>query len=149
MDRQVTSAKHRMAMTRLATEHNEKFEVLKIEIDRPAPSYTIDTLSELKKRHKVKSLFIFIGLDQFLAFETWREYEAILEQNQVVVLKRPSVGITTISSPLRDRVQFLPFPLLDISSSNIRERVQSGKSIRYLVPEGVREYIIENGLYVD
>lgn len=144
---QISSAKDRMAMTQLATEGNEVFEVSSIELDRPAPSYTIDTLNELKTIHKIDSHFIFIGMDQFLALETWRNYEEIISENQVVVMKRPTVGGNSIKSPLRDRVQFLSIPLMEISSSNIRARVTSGKSIRYLVPEGVREYIEEHNLY--
>ncbi len=88
-----------------------------------------------------------MGLDQFSVFETWHEFERILSVAQVVVMARPNGDSRGTTYPMSDRVQFLSIPLLEISSTDIRERVQAGKSIRYVVPDAVREYIEAHGLY--
>jgi nicotinate-nucleotide adenylyltransferase len=143
----ITSAEHRFAMTKLAVRGNEQFEVSGIELERPAPSYMIDTIREVQEQLKPESVFLFIGLDQFAAFESWNKYEDILREAQVVVMARPSHDVEKISPSLRKQVQFLSIPQLEISSTDIRARVQAGKPIRYLVPDEVREYIREHRLY--
>jgi nicotinate-nucleotide adenylyltransferase len=145
----ISSTEARFAMTKLATEDNERFEVSRIELDRPGPSYTIDTLREIQKQFSPAKIFLFIGLDQFAVFNTWHETEQIFEMADVVVMARPTQSFYEIDPTLMKRVKVLSIPLLDISSTGIRERVREGKSIRYLVSEGVGEYIAEHGLYLD
>ena len=145
---QVTDGMHRLAMTEIAAQGNDKFEVSRVEIDRPGPSYTVDTLREIQKQRSPEKIFLFIGLDQMAVFHTWHKWEQILESAEMVVMIRPWQKFDEIDSSLIDRVKILLMPLLDISSTDIRARVRAGKSIRYLVPDEVREYIAEHKLYL-
>jgi len=142
---EIASVEHRFSMTILATSGNPKFTVTRMEMDRPPPSYSIETLREVKKKYRGASIYFFIGWDQFASFETWREYETILLECHVVVMVRPGADLT--NSTLNDRVRLFSIPQLEISSTNIRERARVGKSIRYLVPDAVRDYIEEHRLY--
>ncbi|HWF44594.1 MAG TPA: nicotinate-nucleotide adenylyltransferase [Candidatus Kapabacteria bacterium] len=144
---EIASTKDRFAMVSLATEGNPHFEVSDIEISRNGKSYTIDTIHSLREVFQPEHIFLFIGLDNLAIFDTWHRSEEIFEQSEVIVMARPSHEIDTIDSKLRDRVKFMPIPLMEISSTNIRERVRNGESIRYLVPESVRSYILEHNLY--
>ncbi len=143
----ISSSEHRLTMTELAAQGNEKFEVSRVELDRPGPSYTIDTLHEIQHQLSPEKILLFIGLDQMAIFHTWHKWEQILESAEVVVMIRPWQKFDEIDSSLIDRIKILPMPLMDISSTDIRARVRAGKSIRYLVPDGVREYIAEHRLY--
>jgi nicotinate-nucleotide adenylyltransferase len=148
-DVRISAAEHRLAMVEIATKGNDRFAVSRIELDRPAPSYTIDTLYEIQQQYSPGKIFLFIGLDQFATFNTWRETEKIFEMAEVVVMARPTHTFDEIDLELMKRVKVLSIPLLDISSTDIRERVREGKSIRYVVPDGVREYIAKQRLYRD
>ena len=146
----ITEAKHRLAMTEIATQANDKFKVSRIELDRPAPSYTIDTLREIQQQWAPEKIVLFIGLDQLAVFSKWHEPEKIFEMADVVVMARPTHTFDEIDPTLVKRVaKILSIPLMNISSTDIRARIRAGKSIRYLVPDGVREYIAEHSLYLD
>jgi len=141
------NAKHaarRLEMLKLATADNEKFEVSEIEIQRKGPSYTIDTLYQLREKYHGE-FFLIIGSDNYLTFDTWRAPEKILELASLVVYDRPGsdIGIEDISTPYF----LLEGPKLDITSTDLRERIYEKKSIRYFLPETVRKYIYENNLY--
>ncbi len=139
-----SEARHRLAMTRLAIEGNDRFDVSEIELNREGTSYTIDTLEQLANAET--ELYLVIGLDNLQIFQEWHRYQDILAKAKLIVLAR-TVGEANISPDLLKHVEFFPFPLIDISSTDIRARVHEGKSIRYLVPDGVREYILHEGLY--
>lgn len=143
----MASAIDRLAMTRLAIEENSKIEVLEIELSRPGISYSIDTIRQIKSQWNPSKLFLFIGSDQFAAFSTWHEPEEILREAEVVVMTRP-LKYPIAKSPYDSKVKFMDIPLLQISSTDLRERVRAAKSIRYLVPENVRAYIAEHRLYL-
>jgi nicotinate-nucleotide adenylyltransferase len=143
----ISSGEHRFAMTQLATQGNDKFEVSRIELNRPGISYTIDTLHEIKQKFSPEKIFLFIGLDQLAIFNTWHESEEIFKAAKVVVMTRPLQKLDEIDPFLVSGVKILSLPLLEISSTDIRARVREGKSVRYLVPEGVREYIAKHKLY--
>jgi nicotinate-nucleotide adenylyltransferase len=145
----ISSGAHRLAMTQIAIQGNDKFEVSNIELDRRGTSYTIDTLREIQEEYSPEKIFLFIGLDQLAIFNTWHKSEEIFEIAEVVVMARPSHTLGEIDFSLMNRVKVLSIPLLDISSTEIRERVRAGKSIRYVVPDKVREYIAEHRLYLD
>ncbi len=145
----ISSAAHRLTMTQIAIQGNDRFESSRIELERPGTSYTIDTLREIKQQFSPGKTFLFIGLDQLAIFDTWYKSEEIFEIADVVVMARPSHSFDEIDPILMNRVKILSIPLLDISSTDIRERVRAGKSIRYLVPDGVRKYIMEHRLYLD
>ena len=143
----LTSAEHRLAMLQLAIQNNERFAASDLELRRPPPSYMIDTLRELKQSNPADELYLFIGFDQLEIFTSWRKYEAIMEEANVIAIARPPFDRKPIPKELQEKVQFCHIPLLEISSTDIRKRVRNGKSIRYLVPDRVGLYIEEQGLY--
>ncbi len=143
----ISSAEHRFAMTEIAIRGNNIFAVSRIELERPGPSYTIDTLREIQRQFIPEKIFLFIGVDQLATFNTWHKSEEIFEAATVVVMTRPTQKLDQIEPALLERVMILRIPLLDISSTDIRARAREGKSIRYVVPDGVGKYIAEQGLY--
>ena len=143
----MASPHDRFAMTELAIQGNPHFAASDIEIVRQGTSYTIDTLHALKETFQSAKLYLFIGMDNLAIFDAWHRWQEIFGQCQVVVMARPSHQLEQIDPKLRDQVKFMPIPLLEISSTGIRDRLRAGKSIRYMVPESVRSYIVEHGLY--
>ncbi len=137
----------RYHMTVLATESNPQFEVSGIELDRPGKSFTKDTLRELLKMYPDTDLFYIIGSDAAAELSTWREPELVLELATFLVVPRPGYDLSQLEDRYKKSVEIVPVVGLDISSSEIRERVREGRSIKYLVPEKVEQYIREKGLY--
>ncbi len=123
----ISSAEDRFAMTTLAIQGNRTFEASHIELDRPGPSYTIDTLRELQEQFSPDKIFLFIGLDQLAVFNSWHRNEDIFAAAEVVAMMRPGYPLETIDASLLSRVSMLSIPLLDISSNVIRARVRAGK----------------------
>ena len=146
-DANLISAEHRLAMVRLATAGNSRFEVSDLEILRGDVSYTVDTLRALKEEHSETELALLIGGDSLTEFATWREPEAILELAQLMVYER--LGATRESVPewIVERTMFLDAPPLDVSSTALRASLRSGRSVRDLVPDNVLAYIEEHGMY--
>jgi nicotinate-nucleotide adenylyltransferase len=142
----IPDSHHRMEMLRLAIAGNPSFEPSDIEIKRGGVSYTVDTLAELRAERPNEALVLLIGLDNLADFHTWREPEKILQSAQVVVMTRPGVNVDALHR-YGSKVAVCEVPEIGISSSDIRDRVARGESIRYLVPDGVREYIVSQGLY--
>ena len=172
----VTGAADRMEMIRRAIDGFAEFTLCDVELQRSGPSYTIDTVVHLKNSlpHDTQ-LFLLLGLDAFLEIDTWKDYRQLLEQIPFIVMTRPDYGPERIIDPARRVKEYLhshiasdydcsqspkcfthhrlqavftfEVTLMDISSSRIRDLVRQGRSIRYLVPAGVREYIGEKGLY--
>ena len=143
----ITPAADRLAMTRLAIEGNSRFDVSEIELKRKGPSYTIDTIREVKSKFNIPELYLFVGLDQLLNFMSWHNPQDILDEANVVVMARPTKELKEIDSNLKDRVKFMLMPMFDISSTDIRSSVRAGDSIRYLVPPAVEAYICDHRLY--
>ncbi len=143
----ISSAEQRFSMLEIATRGNNKFETSSIELKRAGPSYTIDTLRQIQQQFSPEKIFLFLGLDQLAVFNNWHKSEEIFETAHVVAMMRPTHSFDEIDPSLRKRVKLLSIPLLDVSSTDIRARVRDGKSIRYLVPDGVRVYIAEHRLY--
>ncbi|MEW6525014.1 MAG: nicotinate-nucleotide adenylyltransferase [Bacillota bacterium] len=150
----VTSARHRYIMTVLATVGHPRFTVSALELERPGPSYTIDTIDELKAcyGHDVELRFI-TGLDAVLEICTWKDHQRLLEKCQFIAVTRPGHAVSALTGlilqlgDLGKKVQPFNITALDISSSEIRRRVRQGQSIRFLLPDSVYEYIEKNGLY--
>lgn len=153
---EVTDAEHRYMMTLLATVDHPHFEVSRIEIDRPGPSYTLDSLKELKKVFSSeKALYFITGLDAILEIHTWNGYRELFEIADFIAVTRPGYSMETLSSLEKaigkecfSRIHPFPVTLLAISSRDIRRRVREGKSIRYLVPDPVMKYIEKERLYL-
>jgi nicotinate-nucleotide adenylyltransferase len=150
----VTRASDRVLMTRLAIAGNEAFELTLIETERPGPSYTIDSVDELRRTYGTDAdLYLIMATDSLNTIDTWREPDALLERIEWVVGPRPGEATPDRSAledrfgELASRIHLLEGPSLDVSSSDIRRRVAAGHAIRYLVPRGVEELIAERGLY--
>lgn len=151
---QVTSAMHRYIMTVMATYSNPHFYVSPIEIERPGLSYTIDTVLALIEQYGDKTEFYFItGADAVQDLTTWRNIDHLLDLCYFIAATRPGCicsldhVIKNFGIKGRERIHRLPTPELEISSTDIRERVRLGRSIKYIVPESVECYILKEGLY--
>ena len=151
----VTPALDRDIMTMMATYSNPYFFVSPIERDRPGPSFTIDTVRALIAEYGAGTEFYFLtGTDTVLELHTWNNIDELLELCHFVAASRPgqtasiAEEIKRLGPKAKDRVHRLTTPELEISSTDIRERVRQGKSIRYFVPENVEHYIHKEGLYL-
>jgi nicotinate-nucleotide adenylyltransferase len=150
--REITAASDRIAMLRLATAGNSAFDISTIEVDRDGPSYTEVTLEALLKEYgKDTELFFVLGRDALLDFPNWHDPRRISELATLVVADREGAGVPSESEPtlpgIVTRLCWLRMPRVDINSTDIRNRVREGRSIRYRVPDGVAGYIEERGLY--
>jgi nicotinate-nucleotide adenylyltransferase len=148
----VTDARHRLEMTRLAVEDNDRFELSTIEMDRPGPSYTIDTVKQILEAYGAETeLFLLLGTDEGRDLMKWRDPYEIKKLARIVVANRPGVPDSEVLSALPEDfargIEPLLMPGVDISSTDLRERVRSGRSIKYLVPEAVESYILQERLY--
>jgi nicotinate-nucleotide adenylyltransferase len=145
-------AEARLEMVELAIADDERFSASRIEIDREGPSYTVDTLEELREESSKHELFLILGGDQAAALATWHEPEKVLERATLAVFERMSWGRNAIvikigRMPGAERVRYLDMPLIQVSSSAVRRRVREGVPIRYLVPDKVVDYIATHELY--
>ena len=142
----------RLEMVELAIADDERFTTSRIEMDREGPSYTADTLEQLRAASPDDELFLILGGDQAAALASWHEPEKVLERATLAVFERLSWGRNAIMIKIgrlvgARAVRYLDMPLIQVSSSNIRRRVREGVPIRYLVPDKVVEYIATNELY--
>lgn len=147
-NQKITSSTHRLEMVRLAIQDNVKFKISEYEAKKPTKSFTIETLNEFKKTTKVNdSLCLIIGSDSFLDMPNWFKPEKIIKLAQVIVY--PRIGFDWLGAPefLKKNTRFIQSPLIQISSTEIRKRVKQGRSIRYLLPELVGNYILKRRLY--
>jgi nicotinate-nucleotide adenylyltransferase len=140
-----TSPEHRAAMVSLAVAGTPKFRLEAMELDRPGPSYTVDTLEQLGRREGGTRLVLLLGADAAAELDSWYKAERIPQLADVVVFARP--GAPAPSSRLITQV--IEVPALDISATEIRRRVRRRMSIRYWVPDSVAEYIARHRLYLD
>lgn len=147
---------HRMEMTRLAIKDNPKFELSTIEIDRPGPTYAVDTLEILHNLYNHSQEYFFItGADAIMEILTWKNVDKVLELCHFIAVTRPGHSMDGINRVLESfsEVQRSRFHIYKtegtlISSTEVRERVSRNEPIRYLVPHDVEKYITVNGLYV-
>jgi nicotinate-nucleotide adenylyltransferase len=155
--RVITPAEDRLAMVELAIADNARFRADRLEIDRPGPSYTVDTLEALRASNGVAGgtadLTLVLSAEAFRGLMTWREPRRVLELARVVVAPRdgyPDTGPDFLAKHLPDlagRATFLDGPRLRLSASELRARAATGRSLRYLVPDAVAAYIGDHGLY--
>jgi nicotinate-nucleotide adenylyltransferase len=142
----------RLEMVELAVAGDARFAVSREELDRAGPSYTADTLREMRSEAPDDDLFLILGGDQAAALPSWHEPETVLSLATVAVVERTNwsrnaIGIKVGRLPGAERIRYLDMPVMQISSSAIRRRVAGGLPIRYLVPAEVESYIEANGLY--
>ncbi len=145
-------AEHRLQLCRRAVAQDARFEVSDLELRRDGPSYTADTLGELKSRMPDSELFLIVGGDVAAGLPTWHEPERVLSLATLAVAKRRGTSQGAIDRALAglrggERTEFFRMPRIGISSTEIRHRVQQQEPITYLVPEAVASYIDEHRLY--
>jgi nicotinate-nucleotide adenylyltransferase len=145
-------AEARLEMVELAVADDARFATSRAELDRPGPSYTADTLRDLRAKAPDDELFLILGGDQAAALPAWHEPEEVLSLATVAVVERTNwsrnaIGIKVGRLKGAERIRYLDMPVMQVSSSAIRRRVAAGLPIRYLVPDKVASYIGANGLY--
>lgn len=150
----VLCGEERLKMVELAILGNPSFSASAMEIERGSATYTCDTMEQLHRENPQAELFFIMGADCLFSIETWREPEKIFRSCTVIAAARngsPMEEMEKKRAELEKKYQanilLLKFPAMELSSTDIRERAASGESIRYLVPENVREYINRNHLY--
>jgi nicotinate-nucleotide adenylyltransferase len=176
----IIDPQHRLMMSLLATTRHPQFTVSGVEIDRPGPSYSVDTIAQLKRLYQEqKAIYFIVGIDAFVDIATWRQPDILLSSCHTVVTSRPRYDVHLLVprtlraiSEIYPRLTFEPMaarqspagpgfqvrgapyqvyvqevPGLDISSTEIRQRVSNGRSIRYLLPDSVDAYIRKYQLY--
>lgn len=166
----IASPHDRLRMVKLALSPYSQFAASSVEIEAKGRSYSIYTLKKMKKKFPLAVIFFILGIDAFLEIDTWREYKKVLEQCYFIIVSRPGYRLEEASAALpseyRERMvevrgkkeigvdllhshKMFIFPMesLDIASTEIRKRIRQGKSIQGLVPEAVKDYILENKLY--
>lgn len=144
-----TSPEIRCQLLELAIAENKKFELSKLELERPGPSYMVDTLTELRVHPLYKSaeFFLIIGADNYITFSQWRESSRILSLANLAVYPRFESVPDMTNREILQRTKFFNAPRLEISSSSIRLLVKQGKSVKYLVPDSVEKFIKKLNLY--
>ncbi len=155
VDSPISPAEHRVEMVRLAIADKLYFKVSTMEIERAGPTYTIDTIAELKARLGTEDeLFFILGWDNLADLPQWRQPSRLITMCRLVAVPRPGYPLPNLKAleasipGLSQRVTLMDRPEINISASAIRDRVTQGLSIRHLVPESVDEYIRQHKLYL-
>ena len=166
----ITPFYHREQMIRLAIEGNPDFSFSDVENRREKTSYSVETVEYVLDKYRLENLelYFILGQDAFHAIRTWKEWERLLLMCHFAVMTRPGYGHRSLDEtlgpefasrfkydetrhafcgPTGHTISFRDVTFLDIASSNIRKRAQEGKDVRYLVPDGVRHYIVKNSLF--
>jgi len=142
----VSEGEHRYLMTVIATAANPRFTVSRVDIERDGPTYTVDTLRDLRALYPQAELFFITGADAVAQILDWKDVDEIWELAHLVAVSRPGHRLTISGLPA-DRVSSLEVPALAISSTDCRARVGKGWPVWYLVPDGVVQYIAKHRLY--
>ncbi|MGI8435092.1 MAG: nicotinate-nucleotide adenylyltransferase [Nocardioidaceae bacterium] len=147
--REVSAAEDRYLMTVIATASNHRFSVSRVDVERGGPTYTIDTLRDVRELRADAELFFITGADALAQIITWHDADAVFELACFVGCTRPGTPIedATLADLPKDRVTILEVPALAISSTEVRARAQAGEPVWYLVPDGVVQYIAKRRLY--
>jgi nicotinate-nucleotide adenylyltransferase len=155
-DARILPAEHRLKMVKLAIAGKPRFKMSTIEVEREGPTYTVDTITELRRQFGAGDELLFIiGWDNLADLARWRQPERLISMCRLVAVPRVGYPVPDFDSleaaipGLSQRVIMLDKPEIDVSASVIRERVRRGLSINHLVPEAVARYITEQGLYRD
>ena len=141
----------RLKMVNMAIEGNMKFESSDLEIKLPieTKSYTVNTLLLLKEQYKAEQvkLYLIIGMDNLAELHKWKNPEKLFMLSEVVVINRPGYYIKDVDNEFNRQVTYVPVTNIDISSTEIRNRILENRSVKYLIPEAVENYITEHNLY--
>ncbi|WP_084613957.1 nicotinate-nucleotide adenylyltransferase [Nakamurella lactea] len=145
-DDDVLSAEHRYLMTVIATAANPRFTVSRVDIDRPGPTYTRDTLADLHAAEPQAQLFFITGADALAKIMSWKDVDEIISLAHMIGVTRPGYSLDGVDLPA-DAITLIEVPAMSISSTDCRDRVRRGEPVWYLVPDGVVQYIGKYGLY--
>lgn len=153
----ITSGQKRIDMLNLAIEGNNYFKILSLEVDRKGLTYTVDTLRILSQLYgDEKKIFFIIGADVVFDLLTWKRYEDVFEMCEFIAVGRNGFAYDNVNDRIKylkeqhgAKIHIIKCPSFEVSSSFIRDSVFEGKSIKYLVPQNVEEYITKNNLYKD
>ena len=147
--RQISPAEDRYLMTVIATASNPRFTVSRVDIDRAGPTYTIDTLRDLREVYPDAQLYFITGADALSSIMSWHDWDKMFQLAEFVGVTRPGYELTEDMLPadIQERVHLIDIPAMAISSTDCRERATQGRPVWYLVPDGVVQYIAKHGLY--
>ncbi|PEN14064.1 nicotinate (nicotinamide) nucleotide adenylyltransferase [Longibacter salinarum] len=146
---ELASARHRLAMTKLATKDDPHFRVSDIEICREGVSYTVDTVRALQEKHPETNFALIIGSDSLDSFSSWHCPDEIADRVPLIVYKRPGPIESVAEARFVNQARFVAAPVMEISGTEVRKRRQARRSIRYFVPAPVRQYILDHDLYLE
>lgn len=145
---------HRAGMVELAIADNPRFQISRLELERPGVSYTIDTIEYLQRNHPDVDIVFIMGMDSVYILDTWKDAGRLIDICSILVVTRPGYrldandpALAKVPANFWKRANFLTIPGIDISSTELRRRVREGEPIRYLVPPAVEKYIHHNALY--
>jgi len=142
------SAEDRFRMLEIAIKGNSKFEISRIEIERDEDSYTIFTVQELLKRFTDTEFSLIIGHDSYSQLTTWRDYQNLIGSVRIIVMKRAwDDAVHPEINRMARKIDFAENPVIEISATDIRERIKNGRSVQYHLPDSVIEYIHQKRLY--
>ncbi|MBF89156.1 MAG: nicotinate (nicotinamide) nucleotide adenylyltransferase [Candidatus Marinimicrobia bacterium] len=149
-EKNISSIKDRQEMLRLALVDNENFHISDFEIKRGGTSYTIETILEAKQKFNLssKDIYFLIGSDSLLTFHEWKNYKSILKECKVIVAMRPGFLVSRIEENILSQIRFSIIPQIEISSSQIRNKIKKGSSVRYMLSSQVIDYIKKSALYI-
>lgn len=150
--RRISSAADRLAMLERAIAGNARFDISRVDVDRPGPHFSVDMLALLGKAHPGAALYFILGGDSLADLVTWRDPAGVIAAARLVVMRRPNAALDLEALERRipgmgARIDVVDAPLIGISGSALREQIAQGRSIRYQVPDAVLEYIQAHGLY--
>lgn len=137
---------HRLAMTELVASKCDNVITTGFEFTLPKPSYTVDTLKALREKFPQHEFVLVIGADNWQNFEKWKDWQEILDKHNILVYPRMGSEIV-IPDDLCNKVEKLDSPIIEISSTYIREQLKKGKNMNFFLPKDVYRYILENNLY--
>ena len=146
MKTDVSSGEHRYLMTVIATAANPRFTVSRVDIDREGPTYTVDTLRDIKRQRPDAELYFISGADAIAQIFEWKDHDELWDLAKFVAVSRPGHALSVRGLP-EHSVSSMEVPALAISSSDCRDRVNRGYPVWYLVPDGVVQYISKHHLY--
>ncbi|WP_083451572.1 nicotinate-nucleotide adenylyltransferase [Leucobacter celer] len=144
----VSPSEHRYLMTVIATASNPRFTVSRVDVDREGPTYTVDTLRDLREQLPDAELFFISGADAVEQIVSWKDVDQLWELAHFIAVTRPGHELS-LSGLSDEHISLLEVPALAISSTDCRERVARGYPVWYLVPDGVVQYIAKHGLYTE
>jgi len=152
LDEEITPAEHRYAMVELAIASNPHFSVSRIDLDRPGPSYTVDTIA-LLRQERTEEIYFIMGMDSLMEIDTWHEPQRLIQLCHLVAVERPGFvpdleRLEETIPGITARTEIIDMPEVDISSTDLQRRVREGLPIKYQVPPEVEEYIYKHRLYL-